>query len=243
MVILFNMIVKRPVKILTVLIFYISLYLLLVPSVSAVSPTLTFYPSSGIIKDPEEGFAIDILIDSGGQELSSVTAAFNFDPNQLQIKDAKKNNTLFEQWPEDESSLDNQNGVVMLTGFTQSGSGELYQTEGDPDVFARVEFEVIEEDVGEEILLAWDFGESDPLFETALIVDGSPPQNILETSDLGTRPQDAVFTLGELSQTAIDSRYIPFIVGGLFILIAGVVISSKPEFTRKKFGTVVVYDD
>jgi hypothetical protein len=243
MVIFFNMIVKRYIKTVVVLLFCFSLHLLIVPTVNATSPTLSFYPSSGIIKDPDEGFAVDILIDSGGEELSKVTAAFNFDPEQLQIVEANKNNTLFEQWPEDESSLDNQNGVVMLTGFTQSGSDELYQTVGNPDVFARVEFEVLEDDLDEEILLSWDFGESDPLFETVLIVDGSPPQNILDTASLGSRPQDAVFRLGELTQTAIDSRYLPFILGGLMILIAGVVISSKPETTRKKFGTVVVYDE
>jgi hypothetical protein len=237
------MIVKRFIKSIVVLLIYFSLYLLIVPTVNAASPTLSFYPSSGIIKDPEEGFAVDILIDSGGQELSKVTAAFNFDPQQLQIVEANKNNSLFEQWPEDESSLDNQNGVVMLTGFTQSGSGELYQTVGDPDVFARVEFEVIEDNLDDEIVLSWDFGESDPLFKTALIVDGSPPQNVLETASLGSRPQDAVFRLGELTQTAIDSRSIPFILGGFLILIAGVIISSKPEATRKKFGTVVVYDE
>ncbi len=243
MVIFFNMIVKRFIKSIVVLLIYFSLHLLIVPTVNAASPTLSFYPSSGIIKDPEEGFAVDILIDSGGQELSKVTAAFNFDPKQLQIVEANKNNSLFEQWPEDESSLDNQNGVVMLTGFTQSGSGEFYQTVGDPDVFARVEFEVIEDELDEEIVLSWDFGESDPLFKTALIVDGSPPQNILDTASLGSRPQDAVLRLGELTQTAIDSRYIPFILGGFLILIAGVIISSKPEVTRKKFGTVVVYDE
>jgi len=242
MVIFFKMIVKRSLSTICTILFLLYFCFALVPTVKATTPSLSFYPSSGTIKDSEEGFVVDVLVDSGGEELSKIVAVFHFDPNKIQIKKASRNNSLFEQWPEDESSLDNENGAVMLTGFTQSGTGELYETSGDPDVFARVEFDVITEDRDNEILLQWDFGENDALFETVLLVDGSPPQNILETGELGSRPQDAVFRFGVLTQTAIDSRYIPFVVGGILILIAGVIISSRPELTRKKYGTVVIYD-
>jgi hypothetical protein len=162
---------------------------------------------------------------------------FTFDPRQLQITKASRNNSLFQQWPNDESTLDNENGVVMLTGFTQSGSGQLYKTSGEADVLARLEFEIVTEDTQAEIPLEWEFTGSDELFQSVLVADGSPPQNVLVT-----RPTDGLYVIGELTRTAIDPRHIPFIVGGFLILVAGVIISSKPEFTRKKYGTVVVYD-
>jgi hypothetical protein len=243
MVIFFNMIVKRYASKILLTISLLSCFTFFASKVQAAEPFLSFYPTSGIIKDVDEGFTVDVLLDSQGRELAKVTAAFHFDPDQIQIRQASRNNSLFEQWPDDESALDNENGVVMLTGFTQSGSGQPYSTSGEPDVFARVEFDVITEDKNEQILLQWEFGDNDPLFETALIVDGSPPQNILDSVEFENQPQDAVFRFGELSQTAIDKRHIPFIVGGILILIAGIIITSRPEFTRKKYGTVVVYDE
>jgi hypothetical protein len=162
---------------------------------------------------------------------------FVFDPRQIQIKKASRNNSLFSQWPEDESTLDNTNGVVMLTGFSQSGSSDLYATSGDPDVLARLEFEIVtDEDV--DIELEWEFTGSDALFQSSLMAEGSPPYNVLTI-----RPQDASFRYGELTQTAIERKHIPFIVGGFLILAAGIVITSRPDSTRKKYGTVVVYEN
>ena len=238
MVIFFNMIVKRGISTICVIFIIVFFYLLLAVPVNAASPSLSFYPSSGIIKNLDEGFIVDILIDSGGQKLTKSRITFNFDPRQIQITKASRNNSLFEQWPDDESTLDNENGVIMLTGFTQSGAGDLYQTVGEQDVLARIEFEVVTDEKEAQIPFQWEFTGSDDLFQTVLLAEGSPPQNILET-----RPTDANFAIGQLTQTAINPKHLPYIVGGFLVLIAGVIITSKPEFTRKKYGTVVVYDD
>lgn len=237
MVIFFNMVVKAQ-KIIVVALTGFFLTIFFVSPVRAQSPSLSFYPESGIIKDVDEGFTVDVLLDSGEEELVKTRMVFTFDPSQIQITKASRNNSLFQQWPDDESTLDNENGVVMLTGFTQSGSGQLYKTSEEADVLARIEFEIITDDTQAEIPLEWEFTGSDELFQSVLVADGSPPQNVLET-----RPTDGLYAIGELTQTAIDPRYIPFIISGLLILIAGVIISSKPEFTRKKYGTVVVYDE
>jgi len=236
MVIFFKMIVKSKIsKILFTLIVFT--YPILFSSVvEASSPSFTFYPSSGIVKDREEGFTVDVLVDSGEYDLSKARMVVNFDPRVLQISKASKNNSLFNQWPEDESTLDNTNGVVMLTGFTQSGSGTMYKTSGDSDVFARLEFDIVTEEEAN-ISLEWEFSGSDELFQTVLVTDGSPPRNILTS-----RPKDGEYRFGELSQTAIEGKHIPFLVGGFLILSAGVLITSRPEVMRKKFGTVVVYE-
>lgn len=238
MVIFFNMVVKRAISTICA-IFLISLpYITSIPVVKASSPSLFFYPTSGVVKNVDDGFTVDVLIDSGDESLTEARMVFNFDPRQIQITKASRNNSLFQQWPDDESTLDNENGVVMLTGFTQSGSGELYKTSGDPDVLARIEFEIVTDEQEAQIPLEWEYTGSDELFQTVLMAEGSPPQNVLET-----RPTDVVFTIGQLTQTAIDPRHLPFIIGGILILLAGVLITSKPEFTRKKYGTVVVYDE
>ncbi|MDD3475192.1 MAG: cohesin domain-containing protein [Candidatus Dojkabacteria bacterium] len=229
------MIVK---KIISISILTILTILIPITTVSAASPMFYFYPESGVIKNVDDGFTVDVLIDSAGESLTEARMVFNFDPRLIQVSKASRNNSLFEEWPDDESTLDNENGVVMLTGFTQSGSGDLYKTSGDPDVFARIEFEIVTDDTEVEIPLEWEFTGSDDLFQTVLLADGSPPQNVLDT-----RPTNATLRIGQLTQTAIDPKYIPFIFGGLLILVAGVIITSKPEMTRKKYGTVVVYDD
>ena len=235
MVIFFNMLVKKNIAKLPIIIIAVLIPLFCSSAVSAASPSLSFYPSSGIIKNQDDGFTVDVLVDSAGEELNQARITFTFNPRQIQIKKASRNNSLFSQWPEDESTLDNTNGVVMLTGFTQSGSGDLYITSGEPDVLARLEFEIVADDDAD-ISLEWEFTGSDSLFKTSLMADGSPPYNVLTI-----RPQDATFRYGELTRTAIESKHIPFIVGGFLILAAGIVITSRPDSTRKKYGTVVVY--
>lgn len=226
---------ENKINILRIL-WILAFVLLPVSFVRASSPSFSFYPSKGIVKNSENGFTVDVLIDSGEYDITNARMVFSFDPRQVQLKKASKNNSLFEQWPEDESTLDNENGVVMLTGFTQSGSGDLYKTSGDPDVLARLEFDVLDDD--ETILLEWEFTGSDELFQSSLMANGSPPYNVLTI-----RPTNAQFRFGTLSQTAIESKHIPFIVGGLLILLSGVLITSKPDSTRKKYGTVVVYGE
>ena len=149
----------------------------------------------------------------------------------------------------------------MLTGFTQSGADELYKTTGDPDVFARIEFEIVPDDARTNVRLEWEFDSTDDLFKTTMLKEGSPPQIILNN-----RPDEAIYVLrvkdgryddgsrddgDDLNnqdsdgtpQTAISMSSIPFIAGGFLIFSAGIVITAKPSTMRKKFGTVVVSDD
>lgn len=221
---------------------FIALTVLLYPfvfvtDIKASSPSFAFYPSGGIVKDREEGFTVDIMIDSGEYDITEARMVIKFDPDQIQLTKASRNNSLFEQWPEDESSLDNENGIVMLTGFTQSGSGTLYKTDGDPDLYARLEFEIVT-DSEEDIVLDWEYSGSEDSFKSVIMSDGSPTYNVLTS-----KPSSATYRFEELTQTAIESKHIPFIVGGFLVLVAGIVLTSRPESTRKKYGTVVVYED
>ena len=153
----------------------------------------------------------------------------------LKLKKAEKNNALFAQWPEDETSIDNTNGVVMLTGFSQSGKDTLYTTASKPEVMARLSFEVLK--LGK-TTLDWEFSGSDDSFKSVMLTDGSPPQNVLET-----KPSAATFTIEkEIVNTAITwNKYV--LIGGLVLILFGafMLFSSPRRFSKK--GTIVIYEE
>ncbi len=207
--------------------------------VFAQSPSFTFYPSSGTVRESSNGFTVDILLNSGSESISKARFAVKFDPKQIQLTKASRNNSLFDQWPEDESTIDNTRGMVMLTGFTQSGGEkELYKTDGDSDVFARLEFDVITSKK-EDIVLDFEYSGTDDLFKSVIMKDGSPPQNALLS-----KPSSAKFSLtGYVSpQTAIEPSHIGIIAGILLIGVGIFVRTSKPNIFKKKRGTLVYYE-
>ena len=158
----------------------------------------------------------------------------------LQLK-GRENILTFCPVSEDESTLDNENGVVLLTGFTQSGGGTLYQTSQKPDVFARLTFEILKEG---EAVLDWEYGGSSTVFNTAMYKEGSPPQNILNS-----RPESATFVIGNaiLDPSTVDTaipidKYV-LVTGAVLILFGAFMVFTKPSTFRKKKGTVIVYDE
>ncbi len=229
-------------KILTIIsIILLSFILLPGTIVKASEPYFSFYPPGGTVLNKNNGFVVDILINSGGQGLTSAKFTVLFDPAVLQLKKAERNNSLFMQYSEDESSLDNENGVVLLTGFTQSGSGTLYSTLEKPDVFARLTFDVLQEG---ETVLEWEYGGSNPIFDTAMFKEGSPPQNILFTE-----PEPATFRIGSviLDPSTVDTaipidKYI-LATGLVLTLFGAFMVFTRPGSIRRKSGTVIVYDE
>lgn len=209
------------------------------PSAVLAAPSFSIYPSGGTIKDISKTFTMDVLIDSDSESITKARVAISFDPKVVKVVKASKNNTLFDQWPEDESTIDNSKGMVMLTGFTQSGTSKsLYVTDGDPDVMARIEFEVITKEKGD-IVFNFEYSGTDEIFKSVIMKDGSPPQNVLSS-----RPNSATFTLSgyRAPSTAIEPSHIGAIVGVLLIGIGIFVRSTSSSMFRKKKGTVVLYE-
>lgn len=231
----------RIIKKLLKFILLFSIFFLNISIVNAATPSFSIYPKGGTVLNKNNGFVVDILIDSGEEKLTSAKFTLLFDPQILQLKKAERNNSLFIQFPEDESTLDNENGVVLLTGFTQSGSGTLYQTSQKPDVFARLTFEVLKEG---EAVLDWEYGGSSTVFNTSMYKEGSPPQNILSS-----RPESATFVIGNaiLDPSTVDTaipidKYV-LVTGAVLILFGAFMVFTKPSTFRKKKGTVIVYDE
>ena len=222
-----------------VIYFFIAGILIFTPSVVLASPTFSIYPSNGTIKDVSKGFTVDVLINSDEEEVTKARFAITYDPKIIKVVKASRNNSLFDQWPDDESTIDNTRGMVMLTGFTQSGGDKpLYTTNGDPDVMARLEFEVVT-NKKENAVLNFEYSGTDELFNSVIMKDGSPPQNILST-----RPTSATFTIGTFKSpsTAIEPSQIGVIAGIVLIGIGIFVRNTRSNIFRKRKGTVVLYE-
>jgi hypothetical protein len=233
MLIFNTVIVKKYIK--TILLTLILVGFLFVSPSIAAEPTFSLYPAGGVVTNKANGFTVDVMIDSAGEELTSARFVITYDTEYIKLKKAEKNNALFAQWPDDETSIDNTNGVVMLTGFSQSGTDTLYTTEDEPEVMARLSFEVIQ--LGE-TTLEWEFSGSDDSFKSVMLTDGSPPQNVLKT-----KPSSATFTIEEeIVNTAIPwNRYV--LIGGMvFILFGALMMFSRPKSLSKR-GTIVMYEE
>ncbi len=222
---------------------YIVCTLLLITSaikVSALSPSFSFYPSSGVVQDAQEGFTVDVLIDSGGYELSQARAMIKFNPKVIKLVKASKNSSLFDQWPLEESSTDNINGVVILTGMTQEdneGGVPFYKTDTSPDVFFRLEFDVVTTQK-EDIILSFEYSGQDQDFMSVLI-DSDTQNNVL-----AVKPQSATFSLNsqDIPETGLNPSAIGAIVGIILILVGGYIRSTGSTYFRKRTGTIVLSD-
>lgn len=208
--------------------------------VHASTPSFSFYPTSGIVKDAKEGFTLDVLIDSGSYELSKARARISFNPKNIQLRRALRNNSLFEQWPEDQSSTDNTNGVVILTGITEEENEEeipFYKTDASPDVFFRLEFDVITTK-NEDIILSFEYTGEDKEYMSVLI-DSDTSENVL-----ALKPKSVSFSLNEedIPKTGISLSAIGSIVGILLILAGGYIRTTSKTFFSKKTGTIVLSD-
>jgi hypothetical protein len=227
---------------------------LLLPSMKVFAiegqPEFRLYPASGWIKHNEE-FTLDVLVDTKGEEVVLARAAITFDPTLIQVQAAERNDDIFCDWPEDEQLIDNTKGLVVATGFCQSGNDDLYATVGGGDIFVRITFLSLQESP---LTIDWDYTGRDEPMKTALLTDGSPPQNIL-----GVKPAagEYVISLTEpTGQDAIvgpttpdtgvfdDARATVLIVSGMFLLAFGANLLFDPKrryFNRSR--TVVVYEN
>ena len=234
MLIFNTVLVKKYIKIIILAAFLVGAFF--VSPAEAADPAFSIYPNGGIVTNKDEGFTVDVMIDSAGEELVSARFVITFDPQYLQLQKTEKNNALFAQWPSDEASVDNANGVVMLTGFSQSGTDDPYITGDTSDIMARLTFKVLK--IGK-TSLGWEFTGSDDTFSSVMLKDGSPPQNVLKT-----KPTSVTFTIQkEIVDTAIEWNKYVLVGGFVLIFFGGLMMFSNPRRFSKKNGTVVVYEE
>lgn len=210
----------------------------------ASNPSFSLYPASGMVVDASKGFSVDIRIDTDGEKSNSARFTLLFDPEYLQLTKAERNSKLYDKWPEDETSIDNDNGLVMLTGFTQSGEeGKTYITNGEYDVIARLTFKVKKEGT---TTIDWEYDTNNGVFDTYIMRDGSPPTNMLMS-----KPKSGTYQIGKgdgttvldpsTVQTAVEFDWRYVVVTGIVMLLFGAfMIFTRPEVYRRRKGTVIV---
>jgi len=237
MIVLSSMRVKGFITIILVPLFLFACF----TTVFSAEPSFSFFPKGGIVADKSKGFSVDVLIDTAGEKAMSAKFVVLFDPTVLRLVKAERNTSLFSQWPEDESTIDNDNGVVMLSGFTQSGTGDPYMTSGDADVMAKLSFEVLRDKT---TYLDWEYDTNNGVFDTQIMKDGSPPFNILNT-----KPSAVTFQIGsggvlkpDVNTGIFDVKYL-IAVGVVLFLFGGFIVFSRPNFYRRSKGTIVIIGD
>lgn len=209
-------------------------------------------PSSGYVAVGSE-FVIDIMINSPSENLVTARAVLGFDPDVVKVTKAERNSAIFCLWPDDQQSVDNTNGLVMVTGFCQSGNGTPYKTVDGADVFARLTFKVLS---AGSVNMKWEYSGQDEPFKSVLIKDGSPPINILDSA-----PVDPNFSAVKKTTTNTNNNnnngVIPqtglidtssavvggsILVGSLMLFVGGGILANiSRRNTLKKYSTVVVY--
>ncbi len=228
-----------------------TIFLLSGTSVVHAAPSFSMRPVQQTVTNARE-FTIEVLIDSDSKEIIKARAVVTFDPTLAKIVKAERNNLLFTQFPSNEQSTDNTNGVFMLTGFTQSGSGEPYVTGNSPDVFAKVTFKPLKDGI---INFDWEFSGEDAPFKTVIVTDGSPPQNILTVKPASVSRITLVDTdkpYGQGAQIPVTGIFDRFgiatglgaiAVGTGFFLISGVLYQTATWYQNKRKRTLVRYGD
>lgn len=209
------------------------------------------HPSSGWIKHGEP-FNIDVLIDTKGQEVSLARVVLNFNPDLIQITQAQRNEDIFCDWPGEGQLIDNETGMVMATGFCND---PFYSTGEEEDVFVRLTLETLQED---ELTINWEYSGRDEPRKSVIMIDGSPPQNILFSSSDEAAPVSGEYIISETDpgvdtdattpDTGLFSEFgfrTTLILGsGVCFFALGAYILLDPK--RKYFNnsrTVVVYEE
>lgn len=224
---------------------YIFLFLILsflVPSASyAEDASFSIFPSQGTVAVGKT-FTIDVLIDSGDNDITQARAVLLFDPTLIKVVKPEYNASIFCSYPSGQQSVDNTHGVIMLSGFCQSGVGNLYTTEGGADVLARIRFEVKK---AGKINIEWNHDGTNKDFMSVILKEGSPPVNILTT-----KPTQASFTtsggtgttpLPEFPNTAIGFSWV-IVLSGVLLVIFGIIYLYLGNRSKSKMRTVVLYE-
>lgn len=235
-------------NILTIFLLVVTAFLFSTRKLFASNPSFSLYPASGMVVDTTKGFSVDVRINTDGEKSNSARFTLLFDPRYLQLTKVERNSSLFRKWPEDETSVDNENGVVMLTGFTQSGEeSDTYVTNGEYDIIARLTFKVMREGA---TTIDWEYDTNNGVFDTYIMRDGSPPTNMLTskpksgTYQIGVSGEDGKPLDPSTVTTAVEFDWRYVVVTGIVMLLFGAfMIFTRPEVYRRRKGTIVVIGD
>lgn len=237
--------IKTVLRVCFILFVCLSTFLGLANASHAAGPDLSLYPGTGYAVLNKD-FSIDIMLDTGGEDTTTTRAVFRFDPDKLQVIKAQHGD-LYCQYPEDEYTVDNTGGWVMLTGFCLE---PYYNSGSSPGLFGRITFRPQVEGI---VTMNFEFNGNDEEWKSIVKDNGSPPQNILTNiPDNGTYtvvssvPDPSAGTSGDLPGVGIFDNN--FVVWGLVLVsLSGSVLLIdwgltilKSQFKTNDERTVII---
>lgn len=206
---------------------------------------MTLYPDRGYAL-LEKPFAVDVMLDSGGEDLIEARAVFQFDPTRVQVTKAEYGE-LFCQYPEEEYAVDNTAGWIKLTGYCND---PYYNSNGTPGLFGRFTFEPQMEG---EVEFAFVESYADESWVSHALDTSSPPQEVtgiifdggtytvvssITPVDDGTNHQTKLPGVG-----IFDDRRVLFgvvLVGGGILIAGGDRLVRRIRGTREQKGRTVI---
>lgn len=210
----------------------------------AADSTFSLFPSKGTVT-AGKNFTIDVMIDSSGNNVTQARMVILYDPKYLKVIEAEYNASLFCTYPTDQQSVDNTNGVAMLSGFCQSGVSTLYKTSGGADVFARVIFQAKKKGSTK---IEWNYNGKNQDYMSIIMKDGSPA-----TNSLTAKPAGGVYTITASGSTGVDPDEPEFpstgiatswgvVSVGAILIAVGWLYMKLGKKSQSKMRTVVLYE-
>lgn len=206
---------KTVFKVCFILFVCLSIFLGFANASHAAGPDLSLYPSTGYAVLNKD-FSVDIMLDTGGEDTTTTHAVFRFDPDKLQVIKAQHGD-LYCQYPEDEYTVDNTGGWIMLTGFCLD---PYYNSGSSPGLFGRITFRPQVEGI---VTMNFEFNGDDEEWKSIVKDNGSPPQCILTDTPTGgtytvvsSVPDSSAGTSGKLPGVGIFDNN--FAVWGLVLV-------------------------
>lgn len=198
------------------ILFYLALFKLPVTAYAAATLSLSPATATHVVNDT---FAVDIILDTGGEAVSGATAMLTFDATKLQVTDDDANTTgvqitngsIFNQVLTNTS--DNSTGTIRLDAGGLGGSG--YTGHG---TMGTIHFKAIAAGV-----VAVNF-----TFETSQVAAASGPTNLLTTVNNGSYTINAAgssSSSSNLPATGALENTIMIVVAGFIFLGFGIFLA------------------
>lgn len=217
---------KTAILTFSLVLFSAFLLLLAKPTAAYASASLSLSPATAT-KNVNDTFAVDIILDTGGDAVSGATALLNFDATQLRVNDDDANTAgiqiangpIFNQVLA--NTVDNSAGTIRFDAGGLGGAG--YTGHG---TMATIHFKALAAGTAQ---VSFTF-DPNSTTDTSQVAAASGPTNLLTTVNNGTytiNTSGSTTTPTTLPSTGALEDTIMLLVGGLGLFAVGFFLARR----------------